>query len=266
MLPSDYDEQFAALYDTFYRSRNVAGEARYASDLLALDCKPGSPRRVLDFGCGTGSHAVAFGRQGLHATGFDISPAMIQRARCKLEVGGVPTVRFETGAFSDFCNRLNGDRFDGAVSMFNVFNCMGSASTMLEQLRLVRKTLAAGASFLVEVWNGVAVLTDEPRPHVRHCDLGEDNAREVVRITLPELDRINQVCTLRYRVLTLDRVARTFNEFESVHELRFLTPVQYRHLFGLADLTVVDEFPKGRPGTPVSENDWHISYLVHRDS
>jgi hypothetical protein len=87
----------------------------------------------------------------------------------------------------------------------------------------------------------------------------------MIRITIPNLDRVAQVCTLRYRVLNLDRATGNFTEFESVHRLRFLTPVQYRHLFELAGLTVLEEFPKARPGTSVTEKDWYISYLLRRD-
>ncbi len=266
VLQTDYHEQFAALYDTFYKTRDVADESRRATELLELSGASDPCPQVLDFGCGTGSHALAFRAQGLRATGFDISPAMIERARAKLAPDDADSVRFETGMFSDLCARMNGHRFDGAVSMFNVFNCMDSPGMMLEQLRLIAGTLAAGARFLAEVWNGVAVFADEPRPDVRRCFHGENGAREVVRITLPKLNRINQVCELRYRVLTLDRVSMSFDEFESIHRLRFLTPVQYRQLFELAGLTIVDEFPKGQPGTPVTEHDWHISYLVRRDS
>jgi hypothetical protein len=42
--------------------------------------------------------------------------------------------------------------------------------------------------------------------------------------------------------------------------------VQYRHLFELAGLEIVDEFPKARLKTPVTEHDWYISYLVRRSA
>ena len=262
---SDYHEQFAALYDTFYKSRDVPGEVRFAAGLLALDHTDERPAHVLDFGCGTGSHVLAFREQGFRATGFDISPAMIARATAKIEPAFGDDVRFESGVFADFCARMNGFRFRGAVSMFNVLNCMDSLGEMLEQLKLIAGTLQPGARFLLEVWNGAAVFADEPRPDVRRCRASQNGAKEVVRITLPQLDRVNQVCELRYRVLTLDRDSMSFEEFESLHRLRFLTPVQYRQLFDLAGFTLIDEFPKCKPGTPVTEHDWHISYLVRRN-
>ncbi len=87
---------------------------------------------------------------------------------------------------------------------------------------------------------------------------------ENVRIIVPALDRIHQRCTLRYRILTLNRDDGSFTEFDSIHHLRFLTPLHYRHLFDLAGFVVLDEFPKGRPRTSITERDWYITYLLQR--
>jgi SAM-dependent methyltransferase len=259
---TDYHEQFAAVYDLFYAQRDVGSEARFAADLLGLR----GGRHVLDFGCGTGAHVLAFGTLGIQATGFDRSEAMITQARAKRPAQDSAKVAFACGSLASFCSTLDGRCFDGVVSFFNVLNCIETPGEMVEHLTLLRSRLAPGAKMLIDVWNGAAVFVDEPRPDVKHYGNPERPERETIRITVPSLDRVNQCCTLRYRVLDLDRRTGSFTEFESVHELRFLTPVQYRHLLELADLTILDEFPKGRPQSPVTEDEWYISYLVRRDA
>lgn len=261
----DYHEQFAAVYDNFYLQRDVKGEVEYAADLLGLTGGDRANKGVLDFGCGTGSHVMEFAKLGLAATGFDISSAMIDQAKRKGENFNGPSIEFATGTFDEYCRGLHGQRFDGAVSFFNVLNCMQSPSLMVENLSLIRQTLAPGAKFLVDLWNGAAVFVDEPRPDVRHYSNPDDPDVEMIRITIPRLDRIAQRCTLQYRVLTLNRRDNRFSEFESTHNLHFLTPTQYRHLFELAGLTIIDEFPKGKAGTPISDRDWYISYLVKNE-
>lgn len=262
----DYHEQFAALYDTFYHKRDVDGEAAYAADLLGLSSGQSGPPCLLDFGCGTGSHVMAFARRGIAATGFDVSEAMIDRARAKSEAA--PQVEtfatFAAGDFRAFCRDFGNARFDGAVSFFNVLNCIPTPSAMVHDLSLIRGLLAPGARFLLDVWNGAAVFAEEPRPDVRHYSSHDNPDLETIRITIPQTDRVEQECILRYRVLTLNRGDGRFSEFESVHVLRFLTPAQYRHLFELSGLAILDEFPKGRPETPISADDWYISYLVQR--
>lgn len=49
--------------------------------------------RVLDLGCGTGEHALLAAELGLPATGVDIAPAAIERARAKARERGLD-VRF----------------------------------------------------------------------------------------------------------------------------------------------------------------------------
>jgi len=262
MTQTDYHEQFAAVYDTFYGNRDIAGECRFAAEVLELSNGRATSGGVLDFGCGTGSHVLTFAQEGVAATGFDVSPAMIAEARAKRSGATSAAVRFEAGSFSDFCAQMNGARFAGAASFFNVLNCLESPAAMLADLTLLRRCLRRGGRFLADVWNGAAVFMDEPRPDVRHYKPGGSDSAEFVRITVPTLDRVNQRCALRYRVLTLDRANGRFAEFESIHQLHFLTPVQYRHLFELAGFAIVDEFPKGRVGERISAQDWYISYLV----
>lgn len=263
----DYHEQFAATYDTFYRQRDVEGEVAFATEQLGLSNGRTGDARLLDFGCGTGSHVLAFARRGITATGFDISDAMIAQATAK-SAGQSDTrarVDFAAGELRAFCAALGDERFDGAVSFFNVLNCIPTPSAMVDDLSLIRDLLAPQARFLIDVWNGAAVFVDEPRPDVRHYPDEHDPDVEMIRITLPQIDRVEQCCTLRYRVLMLNRRDGRFSEFESVHSLRFLTPAQYRHLFELSGLSIRDEFPKGRPGVRITAGDWYISYLLQRD-
>src|SRR6185503_14963347 len=64
--------------------------------------------RVLDVGCGTGVVAVTAARQGARATGLDLSPALLDRARENSQIAGVDIdwregdaedLPFEDGAF-----------------------------------------------------------------------------------------------------------------------------------------------------------------------
>lgn len=258
----DYHEQFAAVYDTFYRRRDVGGEVSLGIELLGLSRRDGDRPRVLDFGCGTGSHVLEFARRDVAATGFDISEAMVAEAQHKTRSAPEVDAAFAHGDFDAFCASEGLHRFDGAVSYFNVLNCMTSADAMLRHLERLRGLLVPGGRLMIDVWNGAAVYADEPRPDVRHFRDDHDANVERIRITIPTVDRIEQRCTLQYRVLTLNRGDGRFCEFESVHRLHFLTPAQYRHLFSLSGLTLMDEFPKGRPGTPISDRDWYITYLV----
>jgi len=290
-VSADYHEQFAAAYDTFYQKRDVDAEVAQALDILGLsDCGVGA--RILDFGCGTGSHALAMARRGYNIVGLDASQSMIEQARRKVDEnltqfpaiddngrarllpsrdttcherpigetqGDITFVYASPGG--EWCNELRGS-FDSVVSFFNVLNCLPSAQAMVETLSAIRRCMKPGATAYFEVWNGAAVFADAPRPDVRHFPLDRAGHHEMIRITLPEVNHIEQRCTLRYRVLELDKLSGSYTEFDSIHNLHFLTPVQYRHVFTLAGFTILDEFPKSRPHTRVNPTDWYMAYLV----
>lgn len=86
---------------------------------LLLQALPaGSLARVLDVGCGTGATTIAIARHvGAEAVGIDISAPMLEVARERAGLEGVPTRFVCADAQShDFGN----DRFDAVVSRFGV--------------------------------------------------------------------------------------------------------------------------------------------------
>ena len=52
--------------------------------------------RALDLGCGTGSHTIELARRGWHATGVDITPQAVRRARQRADAEAT-TVNFVLG-------------------------------------------------------------------------------------------------------------------------------------------------------------------------
>ncbi len=263
----DYHDQFAACYDSFYQNRDVTGDALYASKLLELDLHRTPKPFVLDFGCGTGSHVLALADMGYSAIGFDRSTAMIAMAQIKAQDDDLPNATFKTGSFDLLCNDRHGDRFDGIISLFQVFNCMPSTVEMLDHLKMIRSRLKVGSRFLIDLWNGSAVMTDDPRAEHRRFQNLDNPTTDIVQDIEPTVDRINQQCVLRYRVQIIDRSTNTtIDEFVSQHTLLFLTPAHYRQLFELAGLSIIDEFSRGKPGVSVSTSDWYISYLLTRTS
>ncbi len=258
----DYHERFASYYDLFYESRDIAGEVKHAIGLIA----PGADAsrrglRLLDFGCGTGSHAIEFARHGFDVVGYDISEAMLAKARIKCTtLDRAP--QFVGGDISDVVERFDPESFDCMVSFFNVLNCIPSVPEIARHLAAMRTLLKPGGRGMLAVWNGAASLADQPHPQVRRWTDPADPDREIIRFMVPELDRINQVCRLNYQVLTINHRTGVFEEFQSEHDIHLLTPVHYRHLLATSGFQVVGEFPQGRSEEPLTTDDWFATYLV----
>jgi SAM-dependent methyltransferase len=112
-LAPEYDREFG---------RNPAGLLfRHAfQERLRRLFPPGA--RVLDLGCGTGEDALFLASLGVRVHALDISPAMAELTREKVERAGLgERVQVEARAAEDVA--AAGSGFDGAYSDFGALNC-----------------------------------------------------------------------------------------------------------------------------------------------
>ncbi|HMS56583.1 MAG TPA: methyltransferase domain-containing protein, partial [Fimbriimonadaceae bacterium] len=86
--------------------------------LLLLAHQVVRPRKVLDVCCGTGTLCEMLAEEGFNMTGFDLSAAMIERAREKALARGMD-IRYEC---SDAATVELGETFEGAYSFFDSLN------------------------------------------------------------------------------------------------------------------------------------------------
>ncbi len=99
----------------------------------ALRLTPGD--RLLDAGCGTGQFAIAFARMGYVASGIDIAPAMIERAREHAHTNGV-TVDWRVG---DYTQLTAGDQPYDAIHARMSLQFTGNVSRALRALKRALK-------------------------------------------------------------------------------------------------------------------------------
>jgi len=92
-------------------------------------------QRVLDVGCGTGVVAVTAARLGARATGLDLTPALLERARENAKIAGVE-IEFREG---DAENLPFGDAsFDVVVSQFGHMFAPRPDVAIAEMLRVLK--------------------------------------------------------------------------------------------------------------------------------
>ena len=85
-----------------YSKRPIADEQTYQKKLQVTRNYLDSTMEVLEFGCGTGSTAIAHAPYVKHILATDISAKMIEIAQAKADLAKVMNVTFQQAAIEDF--------------------------------------------------------------------------------------------------------------------------------------------------------------------
>lgn len=135
---------YAELYDLEFEHRD--------DDLLMIEqfaARCGSP--VLELGCGTGRVLVPLARRGFQVTGLDASPAMLERARRRIEAQGVGA---HVSLVQQDMRELDlGQRFNFVFAAANTFMDLGSTDDQLAVLARVREHLLPGGLVLLDLFH-----------------------------------------------------------------------------------------------------------------
>lgn len=83
IMKIDFDQKVAQSYDKWYETDLGKHTASAQNELMINLLKPIPGQRLLDIGCGTGTHLELFRRLGLDATGLEPSIFMLKKAKEK---------------------------------------------------------------------------------------------------------------------------------------------------------------------------------------
>ncbi|HYU10624.1 MAG TPA: class I SAM-dependent methyltransferase [Gemmatimonadales bacterium] len=167
-----FEQWFGEEYHALYPHRDDE-DARRAVALIRSIVPWGTGDRILDLACGPGRHAAELerlggGGRGGHVIGFDLSRAMLRRARertrAALVRGDMRALPFRPGSFAL------------AVNLFTSFGYFLDDAEHRLVIRQVAEALAPGGHFVLDYLNA---------DQVRHSlELGEQaTARSDVRVT-----------------------------------------------------------------------------------
>jgi len=228
-----FGQSYADVYDTIYRSKNYEAEVDLIELILIRHGLEG-PRRLLDLGCGTGSHALPLAQRGHTVVGIDRSPSMLAQARAKASAAQPPCfVDFEEG---DIRQLDLGQRFDAALMMFTVLGYQVEDADLMAALATVRRHLKPGGLFIFDVWNGPAVLAD--RPGEREVSVGDGSTR-ITRKTRPMLDIPRHLCHVSFDLERIDANSRS-EQWQEVHVVRYYFSEELKGALSQNQLDLLD--------------------------
>lgn len=138
-----WDEHAAATYDT-------PGEGMFAAEVLeptvALLSELAAGGRALELAIGTGRVAIPLREAGVEVAGIELSEAMIDRLREKVDAATIPVVQ------GDMTTATAGEGFTLAYLVFNTISNLLTQEQQVECFRNAARHLAPGGRFVVELW------------------------------------------------------------------------------------------------------------------
>jgi SAM-dependent methyltransferase len=154
----------ASVYDAIYQTGSGKDYASEADQVHAVivERKRSVGNRLLDVGCGTGSHISPFARH-YEVEGLDRSAAMLDLARAKS-----PTVKFHQADMTEF---ELGQRFDAVVCLFSGIGYVRTAENLRRTVKRFFDHVVPGGVVVVDGWYAPdqwhdgslhATLVDEP--------------------------------------------------------------------------------------------------------
>jgi len=217
---------YARYYDLLYRGKDYGAEVGYVLSLLRQFVP--NARTLLDLGCGTGIHAVAFARAGYEVVGVDRSGEMLAHAREKqnpLDLGDAGSMRFLQ---SDIRTVALSRKFDAVVALFHVISYLPANDDLEATFARVREHLNPGGLFIFDFWYGPAVLATRPE---RRAKVFEDDELKIVRTATPTMHVNDNLVDVDYDIRITDKVSGRCEQLNETHRMRYLFKPELDSLF-----------------------------------
>lgn len=244
-----FGEAYANQYDELYSNKDYLGEC----DLIERVFRSfgsGEILSVVDWGCGTGNHAIPLAKRGYSVTGVDRSSEMLRLASRKATENNADVKWIEGDIRVDGA----GGPFDAGLLMFAVLGYLSSNDEVIGTLCNARKHIRKGGLLALDAWYGPAVLALKPKDRLKVIPLPEG---KLIRSVVCSLDTRHHLCKLHCNSWRLIN-GRVTDESEEDHTVRYFFPMELELLlkqsgFALSSLTA---FPT--IDVPVDETTWNV--------
>lgn len=246
-------ERYAEYYDLIYQDKDYEKECDFVEEIFhKFSLSPA--KTILDGGCGTGGHAMPLANRGYQVIGIDSSAIMLEHAKRKAIQSNL-SIDFRVGDLREF--NLP-QKFDAAICMFAVMDYITETEDLIRALKNIRRHLDKGSLFTFDFWNGEAVLRIQPAVRVK---IVQNKELRIIRVAEPELDSINNLCRVSYRLLIV-KDSTLVDEVLETHTVRYYFPQEITHYLDDAGFEVLRICPFPNMDGKVDESVWNLAAIA----
>ncbi|MCO8120489.1 methyltransferase domain-containing protein [Stieleria sp. TO1_6] len=184
-------------------------------------------KRLFEPGCGSGRLVVAMAAKGYDVTGLDLSDAMLDYMRRKLQRRKLKA----TCVKGDMTHPAFDKPFDAAFCTYNTFRHLLSEKDAVSHLRGMADSIAPGGLYII----GMHLDPEEEYdPIVERFKMRQAGTTLTTTISVPESDLKKRLETLRVKLKAVRASGETIR-IQSEFPLRLYTPTQLKRLFKKVD-------------------------------
>ncbi len=247
-----YGPRAARIYDLVAFGRDDAEADPEEVEFIEWAFGEVCPRQVqdiLDAGCGTGAYLIPLARAGYRLTGIDLSAAMLELCRAKLDRRGLEAQLRRQG----IQELDNPGAFDAVICMGSTICYLLETEELICALRRMREALRPGGLLLVDndnLLNPDWQVLEEPESATFVTE-----GLEVEWRTLHHYDDFTSIYHIR-DTATVREGEKTW-KVETVEHLRAMTApemVAYLERAGFADVRAYPDFERERPSAVSAED------------
>ena len=203
----------AQFYDVVYESKDYAGEIRLVSKII--DSRLNSISRILDVGCGTGTHSILLAEQyPCDILAIDSSPKMIEKAKEKASSEKL-SLEFRILSIEQISKITS--KFDVVIALFHVVNYLPDSNSLLLFIKSCSTLLNSNGILIFDMWNGKLCTGERFEEKQTSFQYQEQHWR---RISTPVLNEEEGKVQIKHSYY-IDK--STEMEFYEIHNLSFWT-------------------------------------------
>lgn len=241
---SNFGSTYAELYDLFHENKDYNKEV---DDLLQILDNPEKNSTILDFGCGSGKHAVALSNKGYKVDGFDISLEMIAFAKKR-----TTNVAFEY-LFENLASN-----YEIAYSLFDVMSYQISVSQLTHYFHQISNVVLPGGIVVVDSWHQTGVRLAPPGRTSRSVVWQN---RTIERLVEPEISSIQDVYELKITLRDIEKKSVIASE---LHMLRAWSLSEVQKVITKTGFKLLSTFVPNHPGKKLEKADWRFGVVMRK--
>jgi SAM-dependent methyltransferase len=248
-----FEPRYAQLYDAIYSAKDYAFEV---GQVLEFGRRSGvEVKTIIDYGCGTGSHARRFAEKGIKVYGIDRSQDMLAAAREKTR--DMQNVEVLHDSELAVIPELSIDIF---CLLFDVVSYIVENDALDRLLSYVASRLKVEGLLVFDFWYGPSVLS--LRPVNRWKEFEADGAK-ILRLTRANLDWDNSAVNVTHEIIVTEQ-NQVKDRFVDSHIMRFFFKKEIEYLLKMHGLEIARFGTWQDPDSPPTTNDWSALVVSRR--